>query len=129
MPLLEKPHKLKASTSMDMPLVFIPPVKETAINLKKLPDQTTKKSSLLARPNKVPIYKQKFISQASETKGEDCYSFVDDEFELAPPLKASTSFTEKSGESSLKSNDRVRYLKCHKKLAFFAGFAALQKYL
>lgn len=52
---------------MDMPLVFIPPVggvKDVSSN-----SPTKKKSSILQNINKVPIYKQKFLT-TPESKGK-----------------------------------------------------------
>lgn len=62
----------KPTKNENMPLVFIPPVKESTPAKRPLIQSTTKKSSLLQSVNKVPIYKQKFITTApivAETKG------------------------------------------------------------
>ncbi|KAI6233791.1 hypothetical protein M3Y99_00870000 [Aphelenchoides fujianensis] len=63
-------HHSNPSSSKSMPLVFVSsaPMEKSA----------ERRSSLLQKANKIPIYKQKFVNltaQAPEPKGEDCYSF------------------------------------------------------
>lgn len=92
-------------------LMFIPTTIKENVQLKKTNDQPVRKSTLLQRSNKVPIYKQKFISlktQPSEIKTEDCYSFVDDEFELpkTPPKTSTITGTQREQESMSKTIDK-----------------------
>lgn len=66
------PKLVKPEQKSSMPLMFIPPVKESALSKKSSINQTDRKSTLLQQSNKVPIYKQKFVnltSNVSEPKG------------------------------------------------------------
>jgi hypothetical protein len=62
------------STKNDDLLVFIPPVPTSAPVKKASILSTVKKSSLLQSVNKVPIYKQKFITTSASTIGTDTKS-------------------------------------------------------
>ncbi|KAI6215694.1 hypothetical protein M3Y94_00414700 [Aphelenchoides besseyi] len=103
---------VKSEASKSMPLVFIPPVASTSSivdsskpEVKSASKPTAEHNSLLRKGNKVPIYKQQFVNLANNTfepKEQDCYSFVDDEFEIPKPTNKTA--TAKETNSSIRNN-------------------------
>ncbi|KAI6202036.1 hypothetical protein M3Y96_00905600 [Aphelenchoides besseyi] len=103
---------VKSEASKSMPLMFIPPVASTSSivdssksEIKSPNKPVAEHNSLLRKINKIPIYKQQFVNltnNTSEPKDKDCYSFVDDEFEMSKPTNK--TITTKETDSSTRIN-------------------------
>ncbi|KAI6188956.1 hypothetical protein M3Y98_00410200 [Aphelenchoides besseyi] len=122
---------VKSEASKSMPLMFIPPVASTSSivdssksEIKSPNKPVAEHNSLLRKINKIPIYKQQFVNltnNTSEPKDKDCYSFVDDEFEMSKPTNK--TITTKETDSSTRINVATEKVSCSQQLFYSSYFA------